>query len=602
MNKTIVWVMLTCLMVGTLVLASCAPAPSPTATPGPTATVSPTATASPTAIPTAALGPEVPKYGGHFLGVWDKAPVNFDPITGSPARAYATCQTNENLLTGDWTKGPAGTGENPFWAADYVLSQHTGLLAQSWETPDPDTIIFHLRKGIHWHNKPPVNGRELTADDIVFNIKRFFDPQIRGIGSSAYPGWFVSATAADKYTIVVKGHDSETARTSQVFMDLGEYFKVMAPEVEKMPGGLAMWENSVGTGPFILTDYVSASSATLVKNPNYWHDDPLHAGNRLPYIDSQKWAIIPDLSTRIAALRTAKVDLLCLDSALSLEDHRSLLKTSPQLMYRGDIQPLGAIVAMRVDKPDLPIHDVRVRQALSMAIDYEAIKRDYYSGQAEILHFPAPPHWHGVYTPLDKLPASTKDLFTYNPEKAKRLLAEAGYPNGFKTTVVCTASSLEVDLLSIVKANWTKIGVDLTLDVKDSTVWSSLRLSKGYPEMIWVTQGTAITYKFVKLTTGDTQNFSMIDDPYIMERKGQIMAFENTENEAVKTKLANEIVLRTLDQSYYLQMPVGMVYNIWWPWVQNYRGENAVSYGSYYNFVQYIWVDQNLKKQMTGGR
>jgi peptide/nickel transport system substrate-binding protein len=108
--------------------------------------------------------------------------------------------------------------------------------------------------------------------------------------------------------------------------------------------------------------------------------DPLRPENSLPYLDGVRWIVIPDYSTRVAAMRTDKADYI---RQISLEDRNSLLQSKPQLQYRASLDNTGYLIYMRIDKPELPFHDIRVRQALSMAIDRQAIKKDFYLGDAE---------------------------------------------------------------------------------------------------------------------------------------------------------------------------------------------------------------------------
>ncbi len=110
-----------------------------------------------------------------------------------------------------------------------------------------------------------------------------------------------------------------------------------------------------------------------------------------------------------------------------------------------------------------------------MAIDFKGIAKDYYSGNAEVFAWPVMPtlESRNYYIPLEQLPASVQELFSYNAEKAKKLLAEAGYANGFKTEIV--AHQQFVDLLPIVKSYWAGIGVDVTIDVREYAVWASIK-------------------------------------------------------------------------------------------------------------------------------
>ncbi len=422
------------------------------------------------------------------------------------------------------------------------------------------------------------------------------------MGAASFPGWFESATATDKYTVVIKAHDSEKNPTTYIFERLTEALDMVNPESVQMYGDLHDWKNALGTGPYMLTDYVSSSSATLVRNPNYWRSDPLLPDNKLPYLDTVKYLVIPDISTRMAALRAHQVDVLSTESALTAEQEQSLIKTNPELKQQGGLPSNSWVMFMRTDKPQLPYYDVRVRRALHMAIDFQAIKRDYYGGQAQILWQPVSAAIPGAYTPLEKLPASTQELFQYNPDKAKQLLAEAGFPNGFKTKVLTKPEVASIDLMSIVKDYWSKIGVDLTLDVKDAGLYNSIQAGGKHEEMISYAMGSSGDYQLLVFAVGDPYNMSEVNDPYIIERKGGIYAFENMGKEAIRDKLLNEVQLRALDQAYLIQLPCPYIYSMWQPWVKNYHGEAMSSRVNRYDYVRYTWVDQDLKQQMTGRR
>jgi len=102
--------------------------------------------------------------------------LNFDEASQYIHTAQTLNLTNEELVQGNWMRGPSGTGEASFFY--HVMPGPgivTGCLAESWEMPDATTQVFHIRKGVHFHNKPPTNGRELTADDIVYSLKRLWE-------------------------------------------------------------------------------------------------------------------------------------------------------------------------------------------------------------------------------------------------------------------------------------------------------------------------------------------------------------------------------------------------------------------------------------------
>ncbi|MFC2041802.1 ABC transporter substrate-binding protein, partial [Chloroflexota bacterium] len=552
--------------------------------------------------------PEVPKYGGEFVGCAAEAPYTFDDCYGAPSDGILLQATNERLVAGDWAKGPAGSNEYDFMVSGFLIMPTTGYLAESWEVPDDNTFIFHIRKGAHFALNPQseasrlVGGREMTAEDVAFSITRQYKDVPKAYGATNTHGWFQSATVPDKYTVVVKG-DSEAWPTTNTFVRMVNQVHIVPPEVVKKYGDMRDWRVSCGTGAWMLVDYMPGSSAKLIKNPNYWMYDPLHPENQLPYMDEQTWLFIKDRSTRMAALRTGKVDRIAQmkdDAGLSPEEMGSLLRSNPDLQSAPCITQRSTI-SMRVDRPELPFHDTRVRQALAMGIDRQAILRDYYQGQGELITWPSAPAFApDGFTPYEKLPPDIKELFDYQPEKAKSLLAEAGYPNGFKTSVICSNNENEIDLLSIVTDYWSKIGVDLTLDVKESAVFTSIQKAKTHEEMLYYAPTVGSALILVTLQPGHRRNTCMCDDPYINERFEQIWATENIDNRRKRYNALNEVHLYALEQTFCIGLPSNQIYTVWQPWVQNYHGELTVGYGAYTNFTNYIWLDQDMKKQMTG--
>ena len=139
---------------------------------------------------------------------------------------------------------------------------------------------------------------------------------------------------------------------------------IECPEAVKQWGNLNDWHHAIGTGPFILTDFVSGSSATLVKNPNYWGYDERYPQNQLPYVDTLKFLIIPDNATALAAMRTGKIDVM---DGMSLQDAQSMKKTNPEILQI----PIPGTDATSIDPRNdkAPFNDIRVREAMQMAID-----------------------------------------------------------------------------------------------------------------------------------------------------------------------------------------------------------------------------------------
>jgi len=380
----------------------------------------------------------------------------------------------------------------------------------------------------------------------------------------------------------------------------------VAREVVDKYGDLRDWKVHVGTGPFMLTDYVPASSMLLVRNPTYFMNDPLHPENQLPYIDSVVGLIIPDTSTQYAAFRTGKLDRM---ASIAAEDSAAFLKRQPALGYTTKLvasaQPSG-----RMDKQELPFKDIRVRQALNLAVDKEAILRDYYKGQGVLFALPVTPlpAHKNLFTPLEEMPkeptisgsqCTVPELFTYNPEKAKQLLKEAGYPNGFKTEIVCTA--VQVDFLAIIQNYLSKVGVDMVLKPLDTVVRTQVYRTRAQPEMItagaldWTYPQTMITIS----NTYDNSSFINWDgkDEVINKAYATVQANFGV-NDKLAQKTLKEFYPYELEQALMIWLPAYNSYTMWWPWVQGYHGESVVGYDEQEIWTQYLWIDQALKKSM----
>jgi peptide/nickel transport system substrate-binding protein len=542
---------------------------------------------------------EKPRYGGVITLGFSGDISTFDELygTGIQSRNHTTRFTHEELLTGDWAKGPAGTGEVTWDIEGYfVKDASVGLLAESWEVPDPETLIFHLRQGIHWQDKPPANGREFVANDVVQQLKLLFATPGRWIADNYPPGEGPSSiTATDKYTVVFT---CPPETLGYLIAIIGEYAKIVPAEAA--PGSeydQRFWENAVGTGPFLLTDRVASSSLTLERNPNYWRKHPLYPEDTMPYLDGIKFLIIPDYSTRLSAMRTGKIDYL----PVGWEDAEALLSTSPELEHYRYLLTYSLNIFMHVDQPDIPQYDLRVRRALNMAVNNQEIVDEYYGGNAVVSTFPTMPtkELMGMYTPLEEQAEWVQEMYEYHPDKARALLAEAGYPDGFKTEVLLTAAS--ADYLSLYVSYFADIGVDMTLTTKDIGAYYNLSFGKTYKDMVYAGATTSTPYSFNYFKKGALVNYSGVDDPLI-----ETAYIESNRNAVINDPKAiavlKDIFVYVTEQVISIELPTPYSYRFWQPWVKDYHGENSVGFFNYYNFPNYVWMDQDMKEEMTGTR
>ena len=517
---------------------------------------------------------------------------------------YSMMLTNEEITCFDWSRGLSGTGEFSYDNSIFNTAYQVGSLAESWEFTDPNTITLHVRKGVRYGLNPQseasrlVNGREFVAEDMAFSISRAWKMPLSWLGQN-YPGWLKSATATDKYTVVVKGDDN-LFRTALVWERLSDYLYMVPPEIVNKYKDMSDWKNSVGTGPYFLTDYVADSSFTFTRNPTHWRTDPAGPGkgNQIPYIDTVKYLVMKDISTRTAAMRVGKVDALNGYGEIGVENSEALMKEKPAILWKRILLGSGSVIMMRSDLK--PFNDIRVRQALFLAIDNPSIVKDYFGGNAEILPFPVTPlpEFKDAYTPLDQLPAATRELYEYHPDKAKQLLAEAGYPNGFKTDMpVDSGVDEEVDLSQVYKAMWAKVGIDVELKLMPTTAYNSIAVSHSYTGLIFGSRGFNTPYQASEYVPGHVYNRSIIDDPYLNERIPQLYSFENI-GTGKPAAILKEMTQYALSKAWFQGVPLSYAYHLWWPWLKNHHGEYTTGFHGKWDWVKYAWIDQDLKKSM----
>ena len=587
-------------MIAALVLGSCAPAEAPTPAPPTTPSGPEMVTLKLTKVDGTAVEKTVekPRYGGTFVGAFDRPHPGWDDCGGSNRSYYwVAYATHDEMLEGNYMRGPAGTNEAA-WLIQGTLfiDLSRGTVIESWEfDPANDTATLHVRKGVHFHDKPPVNGRELDAYDIEESILRSFKYTKARIVSSDI--WFESVEIPDKWTVVLK---SKPGMIGQCFKNTTGEINIWPKEVIANDTVITDWRQSIGTGPYMVADDVPGSITTLERNPNYYNTDPLHPENRLPYPDGVKWLVIQDASTRLASLRTHKIDWI---QRVRWEEAATLKKSNPELKYTTFFEAAHMnALDMRQDKEDLPFKDVRVRQALMLAIDNKAIVDEYWGGYAEIFSTPVAPYAEllQAHIPLEDMPKHVQELYEYHPDKAKQLLAEAGYPNGFETEVMCHSG--HADYMAILASYWADIGVELKIDVKEYGVWMSTRKARAYNEMMASPYCTvACTAPLPEFDPLHWQNGSYVDDPVINPYLDIIMKNVVINDDAV-WKALRDISPYIVEQVYYIEPPSPYYHCFWTPWVKQYNGEWTVGISQSHDFVRGIWIDQDLKEEMTGKR
>ncbi|MGR3296105.1 MAG: ABC transporter substrate-binding protein, partial [Candidatus Bathyanammoxibius sp.] len=467
------------------------------------------------------------------------------------------------------------------------------------------TIIFNIRQGVYWQDKEPVNGRELTASDIEFTYHRGY-----GLGSgftqaqgavallpSEGPGSLESVTATDKYTVIFKLKEP-SIEILRAFLVDNYALMIVAREAVEAYGDLEDWENAVGTGPFILEDHVADSYLTFRKNPNYWGWDENHPENQLPYVDEISMLIIPDQNTALTGLRSGEVDEInysLLNPLLSWEQSAALAETNPEIRQ---VAVAGAFsVGIGMAQASGPLSDVRVRTALQMAINLPEIAATHYGGSIE-------PHPWGIvgvpalYTPYDQWPEAVKEEYAYDPERARQLLEDAGYADGFDTEYLIPTIR-DQDLMLIVQAYWADIGVNMVLKPMEYGAWYGAVLAKPaagmtfwqYNGFTWPPTSLGLAWQ----VSGSLLNFGQAHDEVFDElsaRAGASLDYEEWKTSIIE---AND---RGIAQHLVISLLRPTAFAVYQPWLKGVSGEREMGTSNVGPIYARLWIDQELKESM----
>jgi peptide/nickel transport system substrate-binding protein len=288
-------------------------------------------------------------------------------------------------------------------------------LAVSWSSNDDLTVwTFKLREGVRFHN-----GKDLTASDVVWTFRRILDPKSasRMRGNLLIVDQIVAVDLLTvRFTLKTPYADFPTM--------IGDYQGRIIPE-----GYEDQAKHPIGTGPFKFVEFVPGDRVVVRKNPDYWEPG-------LPKVDEVRLRIIQESATAISALQSGEVQIVADVRAEVVQ------RLANDKNVRVDSVRSGTFAAFVLRNDIPPFNDIRVRRALALALDKTEAVRIATFGQAAPTHTPIPP-FHPYY--LSDVPIPKAD-----PERAKALLAEAGYPNGLELTYWYAANDSEIERLGVV--------------------------------------------------------------------------------------------------------------------------------------------------------
>jgi len=417
--------------------------------------------------------------------------------------------------------------------------QIIGDLATSWTVSDDHlTYTFKLHEGVKFHD-----GSELTSADVKASWDRIVAPP-EGVVSPRRSNYQMikRIEAPDRSTVVFRlHHPSPPFMTSLAAPHNFIYAKKYLDADPHYYKG-----HSVGTGPFTLKSYVRGSHIELVRNPHYWKQG-------LPYLDGITYFIMRDTSARAKALRAGRVD-----AELRYLPRAETDAIQAQLGEKVVVAPARSTnnhgVTFNVDKK--PFDDERVRKALTLAIDrYDMAKTLGPIALLDTVGGMMHPDSQWALSPeeLQALPGFSKD-HAANLREAKRLLAEAGYPNGFKT--VLTNRNLKtpyVDMGVYLISAWKKIGVEAEHRLEETATWTKTRLTRDF-ELVGDPYGSATVgdpdEMLDKFITGGQENYGRFSDP-VVDALYQQQAKEM--NEQKRIQLVKEMDRRILEKAWRIQ-------------------------------------------------
>ena len=386
---------------------------------------------------------EPPKRGG-ILRVRGRDPVHFDPHLTRDARTHSAL----SFLCSRLLRYKVGGDVRP---GTFIVEPD---LAERWEEPDDTTYVFHLRQGVKWHNKPPVNGREFVAEDVKFTLDRFRSE--KGNPSRYFLDSVDRVEVVDRYTVKLVLHEPFVWLLDILASATSMW--IIAPEVVQQYGDLKKVETAIGTGPFILEHYEPNVKTVFRRNPDYFRPG-------LPYVDGVEWLVVEDESTGLAMYRTGQLDAgPGLQWDVRQADLDTLKQSHPTLRFQDMLANNATTIWMRTDKS--PFTDVRVRRAMSHAIDRQGvIEAVWMRGELS----PAVPRGLAEWSlPIDQLGEGAK-YYRYDPQEARRLLAEAGYAKGFKTALNATGGYGRdlLDAAQLVQRYLKEVGIEVELKIQE---------------------------------------------------------------------------------------------------------------------------------------
>jgi peptide/nickel transport system substrate-binding protein len=436
---------------------------------------------------------------------------------------------------------------------DPATFEYKPLLATSWEQTSPTSWRFKLREGVKFHN-----GEPFDADDVVFTLNWISDPK-NGVKVQRNVNWIKEAKKVDQYTVDL--HMKKPF--PQAFEFLSGPLTIYPNEYYTKVGQEGMHKQPVGTGPMKVVSVKTAEEYVFARNDDYNWGSPKGAAQ------AKKLTVreIADVQTQVAELLAGGIDWTADISA----DHVDQIGGVPGFgAFQAGTMRTGYVGFDAAGKGNFePTTKLKVRQAMAMAINREALVKNLIRGDARVIHTPCYPTQFGC-------DSNAAVKWEFNPGKAKQLLAEAGYPNGF-----------EIDFYTFRPADWAeaimgdlaKVGIKAKLTKMPYFSLRDKQHNEGTTPMFLMDWGSysmndmsAITSHFFKKGRDD---FAMDDDVAKWLEAG-----DTSVDLAVRKENYSKAIQRITEQVYWLPM---------FNHVRNYAYNAELGFTPYQDEIPRLW-------------
>ena len=368
-----------------------------------------------------------PKKGGKLTFALEQDPVHIAPFGAI-------------LTSNHWGKEPMYESLIEW---DAKLNQRPAL-AQSWKVVDPKTIDFTLKRGVRFHN-----GKEVTAADVKYSVEGWLNPPLPGSATTVNQVPSIeSAEVRSKYVVRIKLKKPDARLFG--FLAWTRYSAIVP---EGMYQQVNAGREGIGTGPFKLVSFTPGQGTEYQAYTNY-------RKKGLPYLSQLSLPTMPDEQARIAALRAGAID----GATLSADGAKSFQGNSNFTVLRGLTAAFRELQMTQKAGEDKPWHDVRVRQAVNFAINRQQIIDRVYNGFGEYSGHVPP-----GYGPWPLTRAELRNNYEkFNLAKARTLMRQAGFANGFEVTMSTFSTPLDFgQVAAVIKSQLDQIGIDVNIKAEE---------------------------------------------------------------------------------------------------------------------------------------